>query len=87
MHLSSPAFPAMGSIPRVYTCEGDDTSPPLEWSDPPAGTRSLALLVQDPDAPDPAAPKRIWVHWIVVDLPPATRALAAGTSGRNSAIV
>lgn len=82
MHLSSPAFPAMGSIPRVYTCEGDDTSPPLEWSDPPAGTRSLALLVQDPDAPDPAAPKRIWVHWIVVDLPPETRALAAGASTR-----
>jgi Raf kinase inhibitor-like YbhB/YbcL family protein len=82
MKLSSSAFPAMGSIPREYTCEGADVSPPLEWSDVPEGTRSLALYVQDPDAPDPAAPVRTWVHWVIVDLPADTRALATGASTR-----
>ncbi|MDC0721565.1 YbhB/YbcL family Raf kinase inhibitor-like protein [Nannocystis bainbridge] len=77
MQLRSPAFASMGPIPRAHTCEGDDISPPLEWGDPPAGTCSFALIVQDPDAPDPAAPRRIWVHWIVVDLPPDLRALPA----------
>lgn len=70
----------MGPIPRAYTCEGEDISPPLEWSDVPPGTQSFALLVQDPDAPDPAAPRRIWVHWIVVDLPPDLRSLPAGAA-------
>lgn len=82
MKLSSPAFSAMGAIPPEYTCEGDDISPPLDWSDVPGDTRSLALYVQDPDAPDPAAPKRIWVHWVLVDLPPDLRALPAGASTR-----
>lgn len=82
MKLMSSAFAAMGSIPREYTCEGEDTSPPLEWSDVPEGTRSLALVVKDPDAPDPAAPKRTWVHWVVVDLPPELRALPAGAAAR-----
>ena len=82
MQLRSPAFESMGPIPRAHTCEGDDTSPPLEWVDVPAGTLSFALLVQDPDAPDPAAPRRIWVHWIVVDLPPDLRALPAGAATR-----
>lgn len=75
MQLRSPVFESMGTIPRAYTCEGDDRSPPLEWSGVPAGTLSFALLVQDPDAPDPAAPRRIWVHWVVVDLPPDLRSL------------
>src|SRR5690606_38915629 len=74
------AFTSMGSIPRAHTCEGEDSSPPLEWSDLPEGTQSLALLVQDPDAPDPAAPQRIWVHWIVVDIPPDARGLDTGAS-------
>lgn len=82
MKLSSPAFTAMGAIPRKYTCEGDDLSPALEWSDVPRGTRSFALVVQDPDAPDPAAPRRTWVHWVLVDIPPDTRELAEGAATR-----
>jgi Raf kinase inhibitor-like YbhB/YbcL family protein len=81
--LRSPAFEPGAEIPRRHTCEGQDVSPPLAWSDPPAGTRSLALVVHDPDVPDPAAPKRTWVHWVVYDLPADLRALAenAGAAG------
>jgi Raf kinase inhibitor-like YbhB/YbcL family protein len=78
MKLSSPAFQDHGSIPRKYTCEGADVSPPLAIDDVPAGTRSLALIVDDPDAPDPAAPKMTWVHWVLYDLPPDTESLAEG---------
>jgi Raf kinase inhibitor-like YbhB/YbcL family protein len=73
--LRSPAFPAQGEIPSRYTCEGDDVSPPLAWSDPPPGTRSFALIVSDPDAPDPRAPKMTWIHWVVYDLSAEARAL------------
>jgi hypothetical protein len=73
--LRSPAFAANGEIPAKYTCEGEDVSPPLEWSGVPPSARSLALVVDDPDAPDPRAPKRVWVHWVVYDLPPAATAL------------
>jgi len=76
MQLTSSAFRDGGEIPTKYTCEGADISPPLAWSEVPATTRSLALIVDDPDAPDPAAPKMTWVHWVLVDLPPETRALA-----------
>ena len=58
------------AIPAVYTCEGRDVSPPLAWTEPPAGTKSLALISDDPDAPG-----KTWVHWIVYNLPPATRQL------------
>ena len=75
--LTSPAFQAAGEIPVRYTCEGDDASPPLAWSAPPVGTRSLALIVDDPDAPDPKAPKTTWVHWVVYNLPPGAGSLAA----------
>jgi len=68
--LRSPAFEHEGEIPRKYTCDGADVSPPLEWSGVPAEARSLALIVEDPDAPDPAAPQTIWVHWILYNLPP-----------------
>jgi Raf kinase inhibitor-like YbhB/YbcL family protein len=78
MRLSSPAFQDQGSIPRKYTCEGADVSPPLTIEDSPAGTRSLALIVDDPDAPDPAAPKMTWVHWVLYDLPPETFDLPEG---------
>ena len=73
--LGSPAFPPNGEIPPVHTCEGADTSPPLAWSGAPAGTKSFALVVDDPDAPDPAAPKQTWVHWVVFDLPATTTSL------------
>lgn len=75
MKLTSPAFVHNGEIPSRHTCEAEDLSPPLAWTDVPAGTRSLALIVDDPDAPDPAAPQRTWVHWVVLDLPPTSTAL------------
>ncbi len=75
LRLSSPAFEHLGKIPRRYTCEGEDISPPLLWTDPPPETRSFALLVEDPDAPDPEAPKLIWVHWVLYNLPADLRAL------------
>jgi Raf kinase inhibitor-like YbhB/YbcL family protein len=81
--LSSPAFEPNGEIPADYTCEGKDISPPLVWQGIPAGTRSLALIVDDPDAPDPAAPKMTWVHWILFNLPPTTTGLPAGTPDRD----
>ena len=68
--LASTAFPRDGSIPAQYTCEGADRSPPLAWSGIPAGTKSLVLIVDDPDAPDPAAPKMTWVHWLLYNIPP-----------------
>ena len=91
--LTSSAFAHQAEIPTRYTCEGDDVSPPLAWSGAPAGTRSLVLIVDDPDAPDPKAPKLTWVHWVLYNLPPdakglpeavADAALPAGTRvGRN----
>jgi Raf kinase inhibitor-like YbhB/YbcL family protein len=94
MKLASSSFADRGAIPRRHTCEGDDVSPPLTWSELPQGTRSLVLIVDDPDAPDPAAPRVTWVHWVLYDLPPESRGLAedvdttalpAGTRpGRNS---
>ena len=91
--ITSPAFAHQAEIPRQYTCDGSDRSPPLVWSEVPPGTRSLALIVHDPDVPDPKAPKRIWVHWVLYDIPPsatglpeavAPAALPPGTKeGRN----
>lgn len=74
--ISSPAFSDGGEIPSRYTCEGDDISPPLSFSAVPVEARSLVLIVDDPDAPDPAAPKMTWVHWLVYNLPPDTADLA-----------
>ena len=83
LSLTSSAFAAGQAIPKKYTCEGDDRSPPLAWSGVPASAKSLALIVDDPDAPDPKAPQRVWVHWVVYNLAPATTALAEGASGEN----
>lgn len=77
--LTSPAFSHNGQIPKQYTCQGDDVSPALAWDDLPEGTKSLALIVDDPDAPDPAAPKTTWVHWVLYNIPP-------GASGLRKAI-
>jgi phosphatidylethanolamine-binding protein (PEBP) family uncharacterized protein len=63
--ITSPAFSQNESIPDKYTCDGEDISPPLKWSGVPAGSRCLALIVDDPDAPDPAAPRMTWVHWVL----------------------
>lgn len=76
--LTSTAFTDGEAIPRKYTCEGDDISPPLAWSGVPGGTQSLALIVDDPDAPDPANPQRVWVHWVLYNLPPDSTGLAEG---------
>jgi Raf kinase inhibitor-like YbhB/YbcL family protein len=75
LSLSSPAFDDGAEIPRRYTCEGDDVSPPLTWTGVPEGTRSLVLIVDDPDAPDPGAPRMTWVHWVVYNLPSTTTGL------------
>jgi len=66
--LGSSAFQAGAAIPQQYTCVGGDRSPPLAWSGAPAGTRSFTLIVDDPDAPDPAAPRQTWVHWVLYDV-------------------
>ncbi len=73
--ISSTAFSQNGNIPSRYTCEGEDISPPLSWSGVPAGSRSLALIVDDPDAPAPAAPRMTWVHWVLYNIPPESLGL------------
>ena len=80
MQLSSPAFPAGSAIPSLYTCEGRDISPPLQWTAPPQGAKSLVLIVDDPDAPDPQHPRMTWVHWVLYNLPPTCDALPEGVS-------
>jgi len=81
MRIESSAFTHQGSIPAKYTCEGDDISPPLSWGGAPEGTKSFALVIDDPDAPDPKAPKRVWVHWVLYDIPPATTSLPEAVKG------
>ncbi|MEZ4598795.1 MAG: YbhB/YbcL family Raf kinase inhibitor-like protein [Syntrophotaleaceae bacterium] len=75
LELKSPAFEKGGDIPARYTCQGDNISPPLEWSGVPRETKSLVLIVDDPDAPDPDAPKMTWVHWVLYNLPPDSEGL------------
>ena len=88
LKIASNAFSPNGSIPSLYTCDGKDISPPLAWSGAPAGTKSFALIVDDPDAPDPAAPEMTWVHWVLYNIDSkaaglpeavATAALPSGT--------
>ncbi|MEO8192702.1 MAG: YbhB/YbcL family Raf kinase inhibitor-like protein [Gemmatimonadales bacterium] len=69
LELSSPAFSEGGPIPAKYTCEGQDLSPPLEWKGVDTRVQSLAMIVDDPDAPDPAKPQRVYVHWVLYNLP------------------
>jgi Raf kinase inhibitor-like YbhB/YbcL family protein len=80
LKILSPAFAENASIPAKYTCEGDDVSPPLTWTGVPEGTKSLALIVDDPDAPDPKAPRMTWVHWVLYNLPPDATGLAEGVA-------
>ena len=83
LSISSSAFPDGGEIPAQYTADGPDLSPPLAFSGVPAGTRSLALIVDDPDAPDPRAPRMVFVHWILHDLPADAAGLAEGVSAKT----
>ena len=78
--IRSPAFANGGEIPRLHTCEGGDVSPPLEFAGVPQGAKTLALVVHDPDAPDPAAPRMDYVHWVLYDLPPDCSGLPQGVA-------
>ena len=73
LEITSPAFPQAGSIPAAFSCEGRDISPALTWSEPPAGTQSFALIMDDPDAP-----VGTWVHWVIFNIPASARGLAEG---------
>lgn len=84
MKITSSAFQANGAIPTKYTCEGSDTSPPLVWSDMPANAKSLVLIVDDPDAPDPAAPQLTWVHWVLYDIRASTKGIDEGAKSLPS---
>jgi hypothetical protein len=75
MNLISSAFLHLADIPKRYTCEGANQSPPLSWAGVPAQAKSLVLIIDDPDAPDPEAPKMTWVHWILYNIPPNTTGL------------
>ncbi len=81
--LSSKAFAHGGEIPKKHTCEAEDLSPPLNWEGVPENTESLVLIVDDPDAPDPKAPKTVWVHWVLYNLSSDTGGLSEGTTQRN----
>lgn len=91
--LKSPDFTHQEEIPKIFTCDGDDSSPALSWTGLPQNTKSLVLIVDDPDAPDPAKPKMTWVHWLLYNIPPtvtelpkavAVAALPVGTlQGKN----
>ena len=80
MNLTSPNFENQGEIPERYTCDGEDVSPILKWSDIPEGTKSLALIVDDPDAPDPANPRMTWVHWVLYNIPAKAASLPEAVS-------
>lgn len=82
LSLTSSAFQAGGEIPARFTCEGEDASPALAWAGAPAATRAFALIVDDPDAPDPAAPKTTWVHWVVYDIPATLTSLPENAGKR-----
>ena len=78
--IQSSAFTDAGEIPERYTCEGDDIAPPLAWTGVPENTRSLVLIVDDPDAPDPQAPQMTWVHWVLYNMPLQTGDLPEGAT-------
>ncbi|MEA3410098.1 MAG: YbhB/YbcL family Raf kinase inhibitor-like protein [Pseudomonadota bacterium] len=78
--IQSSAFESNGTIPVVYTCDGDDVSPDLSWSGVPGVAKSLVLIVDDPDAPDPNAPKMTWVHWVLYNIPTDSSGLPKGVT-------
>lgn len=74
LEITSPAFVNAGSIPADFSCDGRDISPALTWTEPPAGTQSFALIMDDPDAP-----MGTWVHWVLYNIPASTRDLKEAT--------
>src|SRR6187401_1240713 len=81
--LRSTSFEDQGAIPKKYTCQGDDIAPPLAWSGHPSDAKSFALVVDDPDAPDPRAPKTTWVHWVLYNIPAGTTTLPEHADART----
>ena len=81
--LTSASFQHEGLIPVRHTCDGDDISPGLQWTGVPADTKSLALIVDDPDAPDPKAPVQTWVHWVLYNIPPQALGLSEGVAAAS----
>jgi len=80
LDVQSSAFGMNGPIPAKYTADGEDVAPPLAWNAPPPTAKSIAIIVDDPDAPDPAAPQRTWVHWVVTGIPATTTSIAGGSA-------
>ena len=78
LQITSTRFEHEGEIPVEYTCEGPDKAPPIAWTGVPKEARSLMLVVDDPDAPDPEAPKMTWVHWLLYNLPADSEGLPEG---------
>lgn len=83
LRLSSSAFDGNSDMPAIHTCDGNDISPPLSWTGVPSEAKSLALIVDDPDAPDPAAPQRVWTHWVLYNIPPDANGLPQAASTEN----
>lgn len=83
LKLTSSAFEHEGNIPKLHSCQGKDVSPPLAWSGVPETAKSLVLIVDDPDAPDPAAPRMTWVHWVLYNIPPSATGLPQGVSPKE----
>ncbi len=83
MELKSKAFAPHGAIPRKFTCDDADRSPPLAWHGVPGGAASLVLIVDDPDAPDPKAPRMTYVHWVLYNLPAVSSGLAEAVAAEN----
>lgn len=83
MTITSPSFMHDRTIPVRHTCDGRNVSPPLAWDGIPSGAKSLALIVDDPDAPDPASPKMTWVHWVLYNIPTDTDGLAEGVAVKD----
>ena len=83
MSIMSPSFMHEHEIPARHTCDGQNTSPSISWADVPSAAKSLVLIVDDPDAPDPSAPKMTWVHWLLYNIPARVTGLAEARSEHN----
>jgi Raf kinase inhibitor-like YbhB/YbcL family protein len=83
LSLVSADFDAGGNIPAIHTCDGTDTAPALSWSGAPPATKSFVLIIDDPDAPDPAAPKTTWVHWVLYNIPVSAASLPSSIRGTD----
>lgn len=83
LSITSIGFTNGGEIPAIYTCQGKDIAPPLNWTGVPENAKSLLLIVDDPDAPDPKAPRMTWVHWVLYNIPPDAAGLPEGVTSSD----